>query len=414
MNRSVFAGLSGLKNNQIRMDVVANNIANSNTVAFKSGRVLFKDAYSQTLSAAVRPSDNLGGANPQQVGLGVRVSSIDTLFSQGSLEVTGNPMDMAIQGEGMFVVRRADQLFYTRDGSFKLDGEGRLVTANGYRVQGRMASTGVLQTAVTDLSLPISQQVAARATEQVTMGGNLDASTAVGDSKVTSIQIFDSQGTQHELRVTLTKTANVNEWQWDIDPAAMPGAGTITPNTGLLQFDATGQLIAPATAPSITINPAVAGQFDPIVFNMDFGSGGSGVTQFSGASTAVLNSQDGYTSGSLETFQVDPTGTIVGAFSNGVSQVLGQIAMAEFTNPGGLTKQADNLWSASPNSGSPITRFADGEDSTQIISGVLEMSNVDLAAEFSNMMITQRGFQANGKTITSADEMAETIIMLKR
>jgi flagellar hook protein FlgE len=424
MMRSLFSGVAGLKNHQVRMDVIGNNIANVNTVAFKTGRVTFKEGFAQLLQGASRPQSGQGGANPRQVGLGMQVGSVDTIFTQGNLETTGVLTDLAVQGDAFFVVARGGQDFYTRAGNFQLDAEGRLVSGtNGFRVQGRMADNGVLSQTVGDITLPSGQQAPASATTIAAIGGNLDAASATGaaDSVETSITVYDAQGGKHELKVTLTKTAD-NAWSWAVDPTSMglaPGAvtdddGDATIGGGVLQFDGTtGLLTTPASNPTISFTPP--GGSAAMAVEIDFGGGTlNGLTQFAGSTSAGFVEQDGYTAGTLQSFNIDRTGTITGSFSNGNSLVLGQIALASFNNPGGLGRGGDNLYSISANSGEPQVGFAGDNSPSTIASGTLEMSNVDLTQEFTNMIVAQRGFQANGRVITSTDEMLQEVVNLKR
>ena len=231
MMRSLYSGVSGLQNHQVRMDVVGNNISNVNTTGFKKGRVNFQDLLSQTMSGAARPTEQLGGVNPQQVGLGMRVASIDTLFSQGSLQTTGNKTDIAIQGEGMFILGSGDSQMYTRNGVFGLDADGVLVNpANGMRVQGwqseRVDGQTIVNTSQTigDLRIPVGGKDPARATQLVEIASNLNKNTPIlgqnpsqsdlmAGTWSTSYDIYDSFGNTHELRVSYRRDpATPNEW----------------------------------------------------------------------------------------------------------------------------------------------------------------------------------------------------------
>jgi flagellar hook protein FlgE len=425
MMRSLFSGVAGLKNHQVRMDVIGNNVANVNTVAFKSGRVTFKEGFAQILQGASRPQPGQGGVNPRQLGLGMQLGSVDTVFSQGNLETTGVLTDLAIQGDAFFIVSRGNENFYTRAGNFQLDAEGRLVSGiNGFRVQGRMAENGELAQTMSDIRLPTGQQTAAENTTRVVVGGNLNASAAAGAGSVveSSIIVFDSQGSRHELKLVFTKTA-ANAWQWQADPTSMgllagdivddvPGDGVV--GGGLLAFDgATGLLTSPATNPTITFTPPGGGSAMTIEINLGGGTV-NGLTQFAGMSSAALQEQNGYMAGTLQSFSIDRTGAIFGAFSNGNSMVLGQIALASFNNPGGLARSGDNLYSISANSGDPQIGYASDNSRSTIASGALEMSNVDLTQEFTSMIVAQRGFQANSRIITSTDEMLQEVVNLKR
>ncbi|MCU0648949.1 MAG: flagellar hook-basal body complex protein, partial [Gemmatimonadaceae bacterium] len=235
MLRSLFAGVSGLRNHQVRMDVIGNNISNVNTVAFKSGRVTFKEGFAQLLAGASRPPGDQGGINPIQIGLGMQIGSIDQLYSQGNLETTGLATDVAIQGDSLFVVRKGNQSFFTRAGNFQVDAQGNLVSpANGFIVQGRVYENGQLQDGIRDIQLPFGQKVAAKPTDEMKLAGNLNASAPIfqgdfndpadrasaanqGAWTETQLTVFDSQGTKHDVKIQLWKVGP-NEWDWQIDP----------------------------------------------------------------------------------------------------------------------------------------------------------------------------------------------------
>jgi flagellar hook protein FlgE len=678
MMRALFAGVSGLRNNQVRMDVIGNNIANVNTVAFKAGRVTFKEALAMTLQNATAPTDLQGGRNPVQVGLGVAVSSVDTLFTQGNLETTGQKTDLAIDGEGFFVLSDGTSRYFTRAGNFTIDGDGRLVSANGLKLLGKMAdANGNITTGsiIQDLVLPFGQRIPARATTSITLTGNLDASKAplgtiidsrnlyaieeagddsdinglfargqsnskisgmvggvttvtvsdgtttqsytyvdedtansdgffnslddlvqeinadftgsfkaeidssgrlvmtdlsgkahtltftsshpalqaalsaangvvdsgaglttktdefshvatgsepltklrnpvgealglsagdtitisgkvggvtkngtfsvtssstlddlaasirsileltnnVGveidsdgsikingdpgeDKEVTAVVIretgndvfnvamtfvetqkaadvvhpvnvtvFDELGQRHVVTITFRKSEIEREWLWE---ASFSGDETvISGQSGKVHFNADGSLNSltydnglsaltfdpgnGAPAVSLTLDAGVIGGFD-------------GLTQFSSASTAVVSDQDGYANGVLSDIQIDSTGKITGIFTNGVTRDLAQVILATFNNPGGLVKVGDNVYQASVNSGDVIFGTAGETIASNIVPGSLEMSNVDLSQEFTNMIVAQRGFQANARVITTGDEMLNELVNLKR
>lgn len=432
MMRSLFSGVSGLRNHQVRMDVIGNNVANVNTVAFKSGRVTFKEGLAQLLQGASRPPGDHGGINPIQIGLGMQIGSIDTLFGQGNLETTGLNTDLAIQGDAFFVVAKGAEHFYTRSGNFQLDAGGRLVSpTNGFVVQGRMAQNGVFLDGIRDIVLPFGQKAAAKPTDRLSLGGNLDASAPVFTGTFdaagradpqnakswteTSITVYDSLGNRNDLKLFFWKTAP-NEWSWQIDGTNLPAGFTpANTTTQTLVFGADGTLDLAASTPNanpvISFTPAGA---NPVSITMDLGTGVNGITSFAGTSTAVMRDQNGYTAGSLVDFSIDRSGTISGAFSNGTNIVLAQIVLADFNNPSGLLRVGDNMYSPSGNSGEAVLGFSlEGSQST-ITSGALEMSNVDIAQEFTNMIVTQRGFQANSRVITNSDEMLQEVVNLKR
>ncbi len=407
MMRSLFSGVSGLKNHQTRMDVIGNNIANVNTVAFKAGRVNFEDILSQTVEGARSPqAGGMGGVNPKQVGLGMGISSIDTLFTPGSLQSTDNPTDFAVQGEGFFIVSDGSQVYYTRDGAFKTSADGALVNSNGFRLQGWMADTdGNIDStqALQNITIPVGAQMKPKATTQIAFEGNLDANAAAGSEWITSVQVYDSLGNPHNLTVTFENTT-ANEWTWT---ATLDGIQATSDGTGTITFNTDGS-IDTNTVPG-TPNFAITGAQD-ISLNIDF----SQLTQFGGNPTAYINFQDGYEAGSLDMVSTDSGGVLTGIFTNGQSKALAQIALATFSNPGGLLKEGGNLYQISNNSGLPNIGTADSGGRGSIAVGALEMSNVDLAQEFTNMIVTQRGFQANSRVITTSDEMLQDLINIKR
>lgn len=413
--RSLFAGVSGLRNQQVRMDVISNNIANVNTVGYKASRVTFEEAFSQLVQGASRPpgdSANVsGGVNPIQVGLGMNIGSIDLLFTQGNLETTGVATDVAIQGDSFFTVSNGSQRFYTRSGNFQLDANGQLVSStNGFVVQGRLAVDGVLTDAVEDIRLPFGQKAPARATSNISLAGNLDASAEIGDTRDTTISVFDGVGDDDELTINFEKTSPT-EWDYTI---TMTDGTVVSGGTGTLTFDNAGRLTTPVPATPFVYAPS-SGAAD-VSIEIDWGNAGEieGLSQFAAPSTAVLKEQDGFTMGDLERFSIDNTGTITGAFTNGVTLTLAQLALTDFNNAAGLIRTGDNMYTVSSNSGAPILGFAGEGSQSTIVSGALEMSNVDLAQEFTNMIVSQRGFQSNARVITTADEMLQEVVQLKR
>jgi flagellar hook protein FlgE len=424
MLRSLFAGVSGLRNHQVRMDVIGNNIANVNTVGFKASRVNFAEALSQTIRGAQAPSEARGGMNAMQVGLGVQVGSIDTLFTQGNLQYTGNLTDLAIQGDGFLVVGDGLRRFYTRDGAVVMDADGNLVHASsGLRLMGWQAdATGAVDTAgpLAPLTIPVGTQIPPMATARATLAGNLDGGAPVYDPGdpatasgrwTTTLTVYDALGNPTQLRLVFTKQG-ANEWQWELfygDEPSPVGSGTLS----FADPDSPGRLSDPTapvevTVPLSSLAPDLGAP--DLTFEIDFG----GVTQYASPSTVALQSQDGYASGSLESFAIDGNGVITGLYSNGRTQVIGQVALALFTNPGGLLKAGSNLYAESSNSGPAAVGAAGTGGRGTLTAGALEMSNVDLAQEFTNMITAQRGFQANARVITTSDELLQELISLRR
>ena len=463
MMRSLYSGVSGLQNHQIRMDVLGNNISNVNTTGFKKGRVNFQDLLSQTLSGAARPNDEVGGVNPKQVGLGMLVATIDTIHTQGSLQTTGVMTDVAIQGEGFFILQDGDKLFYTRAGAFGLDENGTLVNpANGMRVQGWLAETigetTIINTAadLEDLIIPVGGKDPARATTVVTFASNLDKRTPIippgtdPDAPIvlegtwrTTKDIYDSYGRAHQLVVDFTRDPLIaNRWRAEVvvDPNAevptntdVAGGLAAEANVFYVDFDNNGVLesildadlnvlgdtddLLVAVAFDVPESDAVAGAAYRQIFNLNVGRVGltqDSLTQYGNASSAKMITQDGYTMGYLESFKIDQSGIITGVYSNGANRALGQIAMASFTNPGGLEKAGENTYVVSNNSGDANIGESGIAGKGKIIAGALEMSNVDLAEQFTDMIVTQRGFQANSRTITTSDQMLQELLTLKR
>ncbi|MBE3518693.1 MAG: flagellar hook protein FlgE [Firmicutes bacterium] len=412
MMRSLFSAVSGLRSHQTRMDVIGNNIANVNTTAFKASRVTFQEIFAQTLRGATAPTAGAtgrGGSNPLQVGLGVNLASIDTIHTPGNLQPTGKSTDLAIEGNGFFVVKDGERIVYTRAGNFDRDAWGTLVDSEGRKVLGWAAVNGVLPPDrgagnLTSITIKVGEMMPASATTTVVWSKNLDAEAPAGTSRTIAVPVYDSLGRVQNLLVTFTKTANPNEWQWSCDwdqpPSQNIGSGTI-------QFDTSGAVSGGGIA---TLNPFTPPGAATMTLTFDF----NGLTQVAGPTTAEPSEVDGSSTGTLESFAFDTNGVISGFYSNGRSRILGQIALADFDNPGGLQKVGKNLFVESNNSGKAKIGAPDTGGRGRIAPSALEMSNVDLAEEFTQMIITQRGFQANSRIITVSDEMLQELVNLKR
>ena len=422
MLRSMFSAISGLRGHQEMMDVIANNIANVNTVGFKAGRVNFQDILSQTVHGATAPSGGLGSINPAQIGLGMTVAGIDVLQTQGNLQSTGKTTDMAIQGDGFFVESDGSQTVYTRDGAFDIALDGSLANpGSGLKVQGWQAdSSGKIDITqpITNLVIPIGQRTTALATSNVTLSGNLDAGATgpvVGPPAVaattvpTTMTVFDSLGVAHSVKVTFTKSSTANQWDWaaskDASDTGIGIAATGTTNQGTLTFTSGGVYSASTGTLSFTF-PDGATSTTPAI---DL----SAMTQFSGTSQPS-GQTDGFTSGTLTSFAVGDAGQLSGVYSNGQTQVLGQIALANFLNSAGLLRAGQNNFSATSASGAANIGTAGTGGRGTVTTGALEMSNVDLATQFTGMITAERGFQANSRVITTSDEMLQELVNLKR
>ncbi|MDE5897957.1 MAG: flagellar hook protein FlgE [Treponemataceae bacterium] len=463
MMRSLYSGVSGLQNHQTRMDVIGNNISNVNTAGFKRGRVNFQDMISQQLSGAAKPTDELGGVNPKDIGLGMTIATIEQVFTQGNLQMTGISTDVAIQGNGFFVLKNGDESFYTRNGAFGVDRDGTLVNpANGMRVQGWMAreinGESIVQTAATptDLVIPVGSKDPARATQNVNFACNLDKNTPeilegasesdiVKGTWATEQKIYDSFGNEHLLNVSFRRVAGTpNQWEAtvSIDPdnadytQTRIGLGTTdgVQNTFIVEFDNLGTLRAVRDSAGNVTNPegeiVLQTSFTVPEANADedgnpyrqtlninlgtIGSMKNTITQSASKSSTKAYSQDGYTLGYLDNFKIDSSGVITGVYSNGTNRVLGQIALATFTNDRGLEKAGDNTYVETNNSGQANIGESGVAGKGSLLAGALEMSNVDLSDQMTDMIVTQRGFQSNAKTIQTADTLLETVLGLKR
>lgn len=463
MMRSLYSGVSGLQNHQTRMDVIGNNISNVNTTGFKRGRVNFQDMISQQVGGAAKPTEELGGVNPKDVGLGMTIATIEQVFSQGNLQTTGVSTDVAIQGNGFFILKDGDESFYTRNGQFGLDSNGTLVNpANGQRVQGWMArdlnGEQIVQTAATptDLVVPVGSKDPAKATENVLFACNLNKNTpeiqegasASDIAKGTwgiEEKIYDSFGKEHLLSVSFTKVPGVaNSWQATVNVDAdnadftqtRVGLGTTdgVQNTFIVNFDNYGQLASVEDSSgnisnqegeiilqsSFTVPEANADENgNPYrqTFSINLGTIGSmknTITQSASPSSTKAYSQDGYKLGYLDNFKIDSSGKITGVYSNGTNRVIGQLALATFANDRGLEKAGNNTYVETNNSGQANIGESGIAGKGSLLAGALEMSNVDLSEQMTDMIVTQRGFQSNAKTIQTADTLLETVLSLKR
>lgn len=577
MMRSLYSGVSGLKNHQTRMDVIGNNIANINTIGFKGSRVTFQDMLSQTLSGAASPQGNLGGTNPKQIGLGMNVASIDTNFQDGNVQSTGINTDLCLSGNGFFVVSNGANNYYTRNGAFGFDQQGNYgLPDSGYKVMGWMAdANGVINTngPMQNIVIPTGQSMPAKVTTKGTAAGNLNAqmenvnsvtgqsytfdtapvknthfvknadgtytlvdvvtgptaatpgnygtpgtytgsgwkkntgATAetddltapagiqVGDvfvsggvlyeylgnagsttgkvkgkplvrettadvtvpkvyvvrpapgdyvnnydgsyTRVTSMDpnkrtydgtvykprestvsmtAYDSLGVEHVIYGKLIQqfdgTNLLNEWRFVPEPVDSTGSAVTLPPgaNNIIKFTASGAYDSASNVPfSLEINTATVASATPLTVQMDF----SNLTQYSN-DTVVTIDHDGYGAGVLQDRTADGSGTITGGYSNGERRAMAQVAIATFNNPGGLLKEGSSLYSASNNSGEVRISTANNGGAGALTAAAIEMSNVDLSEQFSDMIVTQRGFQSNSKIITVSDEMIETMVNMKR
>lgn len=472
--RSMFSGVSGLRAHQLKMDVIGNNIANVNTVGYKSQRATFQEVFNQTIKGAGSPQAGRGGTNPQQIGLGISLASIDTFHIRGAVQRTDNNTDLAINGDGFFILSNSADFLsrtYTRAGNFTLDEYGNLVAPNGYRVLGYMEDeernpapdgSTVLKGVLEGIVISKSKSYPAMATNSATMEGNLDKDLArvpAGTDpdpddidnyieynnltktfevkngvkvRETTTVFYDSLGGQHKVKFTFirglasgTSVGADNEWGViiqnldDMSYFAKDDSTRVSDPPQLseivipIQFDENGKITTGSSndkATSVILQIPGNGIFEDMEVKVDF----SNLTQFANESTASITNKNGYPQGYLDTFSIGPTGEIYGIFTNGQSRVIGQIALATFKNPAGLEKTSENMYQVTPNSGEPIIGLPGSSGLGALNPGTLEMSNVDLSAEFTEMITTQRGFQANSRIITTSDEMLQELVNLKR
>ncbi|PAB61266.1 flagellar hook protein FlgE [Anaeromicrobium sediminis] len=494
MMRSMYSAVSGLSAHQMKMDIIGNNIANVNTVAFKGSRVTFKETFNQTVKGASGAEGGTGGTNPVQIGLGVDVGAIDVVHTRGSLERTDRATDIMINGEGFFMVSddaNALNRYYTRAGNFLVDGDGNLVTQDGFKVLGYMADeTGNLKSSIEGLKIDFSAVYPPQATKPsnppipgediVTFTGNLDSNTkelsdidntakviaANGDDAIynwdeelsksvghpvytqkneklsealgreTTVQVFDDFGNVHQVKLMFTKMSSTagsdptSTWQVDAfyldddgamlvdgetngpytDGKAPTGGDGFKADTFTLTFDKDGQVSSVDTKMDFTIGTDLTAGASALSFSMDLAK----LTQFADASNASATKIKGYPQGKIDGYSISPSGEIVGSFSNGQRRVLGRVALTNFSNPAGLQKTESNMFIKTRNSGEAVVGLPGANGFAQLNPGALEMSNVDLAREFTNMITTQRGFQANSKIISTTDEMLQELVNIKR
>ncbi|GAA3227552.1 flagellar hook protein FlgE [Oerskovia jenensis] len=393
MLRSLNTGISGLRAHQNMLDVTGNNIANVNTTGFKSSRTQFQDTLSQLVAAGVAPDQQVGGANPAQIGLGVTTAAITTQFTQGASQPTGVPTDLMIDGDGFFVVESGGQQLYTRNGAFDFDANGRMVSADGAFVRGWTAVGGVVNTSgpLGRLTIPVGDVAPPEATTRIALGGNLPADAKDGTKVVRDIEIFDELGTSTKMSLEFSATGG----KWSVS-ALDTATGTVVEGPQALTFT-DGALTGGG---SLTV-AGVA---------IDLGT----VTSYAGLSNIAVSAKDGAAAGALTSYSVSGNGSIVGTYSNGKTAVLGQVALATFTNMGGLEKAGGSTYAATQYSGDVLVGGAGDQGMGSIQAGYLEMSNVDLSQEFTNLIVSQRGFQANSRVITTSDEVLTELVNLKR
>jgi flagellar hook protein FlgE len=412
LNSAMFTGVSGILTMGNAMNVIGDNIANVNTVGFKGNRSVFADILANSLS---------NGSTILQTGRGTFTQGISPSWEQGSFETTGNATDVGIQGAGFFVVRNPDDataLFYTRAGQFILDEDGLLVNPQGFVVQGfRVLSTigGVITTAAAATDISIDGVTAQpRATSAFRIGLNLNAAASAGTTFGTSFDVYNAIGERVTLTYNFIKTGAAQTWNYTVTPST----GTMTAGaSGTVTFNATGALSTPAADTTLTITGFPSGASD-LTTTWDIldalGNPFNEITGYAAPSTTTSIIQDGFSTGTLRGLAVNQQGVISGLFSNGQTQNLYQLELADFASPWGLQREGGTMFAETAQSGQPLLGTAGSAGLGTILGSALELSNVDLATQFVKMIQNQRGYQANARVITTVDEMMAEAVNLKR
>lgn len=419
---SFFIPLTGLKADSTALNTIADNLANMNTTAFKSQTAQFSDLFYQQIGFA-------GAGDPIQEGAGTRVADIGTDFTQGSINSTGSSTDVALDGNGFFVVGNSSAYDLTRAGNFSLDSNGNLITQNGLNVLGYSATNGVVNTSspLTNINIPVGQVEPPNATTTMNMTANLDATSAAGASFPGQITIYDSLGVSHIATVTYTQTGT-NTWSYSVAlPASDFSSGTSTPVTGTLTFDSSGNLstVTPTGGAAQTVGTA-AGDVSsiPVSFtgladgaaNLNIqwnllGTGGTPtITQVAAASAVSATQQNGFASGQYQSFTINGDGSISATFSNGQKLIIGQLALGNVTNLQGLRMLGNGDYETTLASGEASIAAPGAAGLGTLQGGALEQSNVNISDEFANLIIAQRAFEANSKAVTTFDTVTQDTI----
>ena len=446
MLTSLYTAISGMNANGTALSVIGDNIANLNTIGFKSSSVSFGDVLSQSLASA---------SGSSQIGRGVQVTGVSPLFSQGSFETSANGLDLAIDGDGLFMVESGGSRYYTRAGQFSLDRNGNIVNPDGLILQGYLADAAGNVTGTTgNLQIATSQSPANPSTA-VSMAINLDASETAPAAAFTldgngdglrndpanynfsnTTTIYDAQGGAHQATMYFVKTAD-NAWTVHYaygDPnnagqlmeGGQTSGGAGNPPVGAavtqaMTFNTNGSLVNDNSGTAITFTFGGGVPAQNVNFNFGTGTGevpaGTGLdmsTQYASDFSVMSVTQNGYAAGALRSVSVSDAGIITGVFTNGQTRAIGQVALARFIAPTELTKMGRNLYAESFDSGQPIVGMANSSGLGKILPNSLELSNVDLAQEFVKMISSQRGFEANSKIITTTDQLLQQLVNLKQ
>jgi flagellar hook protein FlgE len=403
--------LSGLAASSSSLNVIANNLANLNTDGYKDQSLSFASVFDGISATS-------GNGDPVQMGNGVATDGTVSNFSNGNINDTGIASNMALQGDGFFVVQSNGENSFTRAGDFTVNAQGQLTTPQGQLVMGYPATAGVVSSssALVPIVVNAANNIPASATTTFQMNTNLNATSAVGASYSAPITVYDSLGESHTLTVNYVNTA-ANNWTYSISvPAADVGAtgNPVQVATGAMTFNSSGDLTAPTgSVPGIAINGLADGAANmTLSWNLAGSSGSSAVTQQAGTSATSATSQNGFATGSLTGYSILPDGTVQGQFTNNQTLALGQVALASFANNEGLTQTGSSDYQASFASGAAVIGLAGTAGRGTITGGAVEGSNVNLSTEFANMIVAQQGYEANAKVLTTLDQVSQATLQV--
>lgn len=404
--------LSGLQADSVALNTIGNNLANLNTTAYKGQTTSFEDLFYQQIGQS-------GSGDAIQVGAGTRVSGTSTDFTEGTIlpDSNANSAAMALDGNGFFLVEQNGVQSLTRAGNFELSSNGDLITQDGQQVMGYAAVNGVVNqnSSLTPITIPVGVNEGAQATQNFSVTANLNSGATVGTAFSSPVQIFDSLGQSHQATVNYTKTAT-NTWSYSVTLPAGDATGVPTNNTGTLTFDSSGKLTSPSGSVSNITFPGLTDGASDLSFNWNLNdpAGNPTITQLASASTNTGNIQDGFTSGTYQKFTVDSSGVITAQFSNGRNSTIGQIAVATVANTAGLTASGSNNFTTTAASGQATIGVAGAGGRGTLDDGALEQSNVNISTEFSNLIVAQRAFEANSKTVTTFDTVSQDVLSMIR
>jgi flagellar hook protein FlgE len=428
MEASLSSAVSGINAEQTWLDTIANNLANADTDGYSEDNVEFSELLTQLVSGAAAPvPPSRGGVNPVEVGSGVEVSAITPEFGGGSIASTGIASNAAIQGNGFFVVEDGGQQFYTQDGDFTVDANGNLVTTDGGLVQGWMAQNGVITPGgtTTALTLPSGQQTPAAATTEGVLGGNLSAGATTPQEA--TFTAYDAQGNPVPITLTFTpSTTTANTWTVSgttTDPATGATENlTFTGGNPTITFGADGQVedvdgnaVSTTTTTALSFDAPAGYQFPAgatIELQIPPPGSGASLTQDAGSDSAGVVSQNGYQAGTLESYSIGGNGVITGTFSNGETESIGQIALANFANEDGLADQGNGNYAISANSGAAIIGAPGSGSLGTLVGGAVNQSNVNLAGQMTAMVEAQTNYEADTKVVSTTDAVLQALVQM--